>query len=237
MNKLAIAATQSDSTDQARLTHLGRQSAILLHEISNPLTSALIHLEQLQASNPASVNLKHLKSSLIRLQRYVETAKGQLKTSQSNKPFRVNPQVSEIKRLVRPIALAHYVKVTFSDIDNCSLKGDRLKFQQILVNLIINAIEAYPFSQQLTADRYVKIDFKQLNQLLIIEVKDQAGGIDESSLNHIFEPLFTTKTSPSSGLGMGLFIVKHYLETYFEGSISVNSSTKGTCFKLKFRLM
>jgi signal transduction histidine kinase len=220
------------SEDNQRLAELGRLSASLLHEISNPLSVALLHLDQV--GDQSSHNIKHIRRSLNRLTRYVNAARGQITNDIGSRSFLVNGQIREVKRLVIPVARASYVKLKVSKPPHLKLKGDALQFQQILVNLIINAIEAYPTTDHIDKSRLVSVEFSYTKNFLTIKVSDRGSGIIVTQLARVFDPFYTTKSSSGHGLGLGLVIVKSYVEKGFNGNISVKSSAKqGTSFSIK----
>jgi len=90
---------------------------------------------------------------------------------------------------------------------------------QVLLNIINNAKDALLKVDTL---RYIFIDTKQLNDDIIIEIYDSAGGIDENIIDKIFEPYFTTKEK-SQGTGIGLYMSKNIIETSLNAKISVEN--------------
>jgi ligand-binding sensor domain-containing protein/two-component sensor histidine kinase len=100
------------------------------------------------------------------------------------------------------------------------------KFQQVVMNLCLNAVQA------ITGEGEIKISLYKdhLNQI-ILEVSDTGSGIEKEVLNKIFDPLFTTK-EPGKGTGLGLFVVKRFVDEQ-KGRIEVLSQPgEGTTFKL-----
>jgi signal transduction histidine kinase len=218
-----------------RFIELGRLSASLLHEISNPLTAALIQLEQVNEHEP--LNTRAVKNSLVRLSLYVNAARQQLSNQTQLKRFSANHQIREVKRLVVPLARSNQVKLRVSMPLPIKLWGDHVKFQQILVNLIVNAIEAYPKNTNQKLKRRVDIRLDCYNNCALITVTDYAGIITRHNLSKIYQPFYSTKASRKQGLGLGLYIVKHYIESDFKGSIKVTSSRhSGTRFVIKLPL-
>ncbi len=110
--------------------------------------------------------------------------------------------------------------------------GDALRFQQILNNLISNAIKFTPPMGQID----VLCEIVE-NEYLVIMVKDTGAGIPVENLDQIFDPFFLgdDKTvTPQRGTGLGLFLVKSFVD-FHDGTVSVDSELgKGTCFTLKF---
>lgn len=109
------------------------------------------------------------------------------------------------------------------------LKGSSIKFQQVLMNLYINAIQAMGDAGKL------KISMQKMQQeggrSIRIDVEDTGPGMEKKTLDKIFDPLFTTKET-GEGTGLGLFVVKHIIDEY-QGSIEVASEKgKGTVFRV-----
>jgi ligand-binding sensor domain-containing protein/signal transduction histidine kinase len=104
------------------------------------------------------------------------------------------------------------------------------KFQQAVMNLCLNAVQAMPGEGKLNIRLYKAKDRE--NQV-ILEVSDTGIGIEKGNLGKIFDPLFTTK-EPGKGTGLGLFVVKQIVDEY-KGKIEVRSKPgEGTTFKISF---
>ena len=208
---------------------LGRLSASLLHEISSPLTAALLYLDQ--ADDTGSVNVRHIRRSLNSLRSYVEAARQQLRHQNDQvSSFCIHPQIEQVKRLVLPLARAEGVTLVFEDEFHYQLRGSPVKFQQILANLIINALDAYDN----TIDglmKPIRVQISGSSNSLCMKVIDWGKGIKAGHLPLLFEPFFSTKSVGQKGLGIGLTIVKEHVTRDFQGSIRVSSSPRsGTRF-------
>ncbi len=104
------------------------------------------------------------------------------------------------------------------------------RFQQLVMNLCINAVQAMSGGGVLTIT-LEQLDDKE--QTIVITVSDTGGGIPEDIAGQIFEPLFTTKEQ-GKGTGLGLFVVKQIVEE-FKGRIEVDSRPgQGTTFRITF---
>ena len=234
-----IGSLKNRSSDHAsqelhRLAELGRVSASLLHEIGNPLTSALLHIEKYADKN--SPSLQEVRRSIKRIYTYVEAARQQARSESRQASFGICAQVAQVKRLVQPLARKAGVKLIINDLPGCRLYGDRVKFQQILANLIINAIEAYERDEACSIEKIVKVEITA-GQKLTIKVHDHGSGIAVSDIKRIFEPFFTTKSLSGHGLGIGLELVKQYVDHDFKGSLYVHSSRRrGTQFIINLPL-
>lgn len=232
INPSSSVETEARPEELQRFIELGRLSASLLHEISSPLTAALIHLEDV--NDQKSLSVRAIRRSLVRVSRYVNAARKQLRNQGELTIFSLDSQVRDIKRLVLPLAKVKHVKLDFSLTPKAKLRGDPIKFQQILVNLIVNAIEAYDLSQTQTANLRVRVVISDQLKYIQLVVIDWGEGISQAQLPRLFDPFYSTKSGEDKGLGLGLVIVKQCVKDSFNGSINVTSSARnGTCFTIK----
>jgi len=136
-----------------------------------------------------------------------------------------------------PLAKRQQVKVAIEASDSSKLYGDPVKFVQLVTNLVVNAIDAYPTAARQTEKRLVQIQVAKRSPWLEIRVSDNGKGITAAQLPHLFEPFYTTKTGRKRGLGIGLAMVKQYVEIDFHGSTEVSTlPSKGTQFLVRLRL-
>jgi len=134
--------------------------------------------------------------------------------------------VVKIVKLALDIFNEDYIVFT-SDAEEIIAKFDRTQLIRVVTNLVKNAIQA------ISSDKIPKIviNVGHSNGDVIITVADNGSGIEEENKNRVFEPKFTTKTS---GMGLGLAMVKNIVETY-KGDISfVTEKDMGTTFKVIF---
>lgn len=218
-----------------KFAELGRLSATLLHEISNPLTAAILHLEQ--HHDQSSLNIRQAKRNIQLLHRYVDAARQQVRLESQPINFYVRPQLSQIRRVLTPMARRRGVRLRFTLDANYRIFGDPVKFQQIVSNLISNAVDSYRTLPVQLKSRDVLISITSKQHWIVIKVVDNGVGIEPDEIIYVFEPFFSTKIKKGHGLGIGLTAVKQYIENDFHGSISVKSSPKkGTSFIAKLRV-
>ncbi len=214
-----------------RFAELGRLSASLLHEISNPLAAALLNLE---LGDQKSLAVRRARRDIQLLRRYVEAARQQVRQQSQPTSFRIRPQLGQLKHVVKPLASQAGVRLDIETAPGCRLHGDPVKFQQLVTNLVINAIEAYGESHAGKATPLVRVALTCDGDWLTVQVTDWGKGIEAEALAHIFDAFYTTKGRVGHGLGIGLAIVKHYVTVDFGGSIKVGSSSRrGTRFTVK----
>lgn len=218
-----------------RFAEFGRLSANLLHEVANPLTAASLNLELLD--DKQSELVKQARKNLQQLERYVTAARKQLKTESEPTLFNARSEINQSLRLLQPIAHKAGVKLeVVNDTQNVRLFGDPVKFSQVFTNVIANAVDAYENSETAAPSRKVNVQIIQIEDFLEVTVKDWGKGIAGTQLEHIFEAFYTTKNA-GRGMGIGLALVKQFVEQDFGGSITVTSNKNtGTIFTLRFSL-
>lgn len=104
------------------------------------------------------------------------------------------------------------------------------EFIQVVLNLIKNAKDV--LVQNKIQNPIISISSTAVDEKLIVEVKDNGGGVDEKIIDEIFKPYFTTKDK-NSGTGLGLYMSKMIIEEHLGGNLSVENKDGGACFKIE----
>ncbi|RXJ79460.1 PAS domain-containing sensor histidine kinase [Arcobacter sp. F2176] len=107
-----------------------------------------------------------------------------------------------------------------NEIDNIDIINDKNALIQVLINLFNNSKDA--FIENNLSNRLIFIKTNIKDNKLIIEIKDNAGGVNESIINKIFEPYFTTKDK-SLGTGIGLYMSEEIVVKHMQGEINVEN--------------
>ena len=202
------------------------------HEIKNPLTPMRLSVQSFQSKFDPND-----KQILTKVNEYSKTLIQQIDTmskiAEAFSSFAKMPaQNLELLDLEEVIDYAIDIfpnsYVTFLKPDKkIKMQFDRDHLNRIITNLLKNSVQSIPDSR----DPKIKVKLYQNNDIVYIEVEDNGAGIDEVISQKIFEPKFTTKTS---GMGLGLPMVKNIIEVY-QGSISFQTNiNKGTIFKISF---
>ncbi|HAI17528.1 MAG: two-component sensor histidine kinase [Xanthomarina sp.] len=203
------------------------------HEIKNPLTPMRLTVQSFQRKFDPNDEHIHQK-----VEEYSKTLIQQIDTMSSiasafsnfaKMPAQQNEMLNvvEITRLALDIFSEDYI-VFKSDRKDIKAKFDRTQLIRVITNLVKNGIQAIPNEQE---DKRIVVRVSEENNHVVIEVSDNGIGISEENSQKIFEPKFTTK---SSGMGLGLGMVKNIVETY-HGSITFTSQkNEGTVFKVIF---
>ena len=206
------------------------------HEIKNPLTPMRLTVQSFQRKFDANdPNLKQ------KINDYSETLIQQIDTMSSvasafsnfaSMPAQQNETVNvvDVIELTMEIFNEEYVHFKAEQAVIIS-KIDRTQLIRIITNLVKNAIQAFSEDQQ---NKAVCVNVKKMANTIIVTVADNGMGIAKEDFNRIFEPKFTTK---SSGMGLGLGIIKNIIENY-KGTITLESQLgKGTTFTVSLPII
>lgn len=216
----ALRIAQADLARVSRATTVGQLTASIAHEINQPLMSIV--------SN-AGASLRWLDRSPMQL----ENARAGLRDIVSEGQ-RAGDMIQSLQRLTRNTeavferinlnaAIRHILAISRSEIErrevaltldltqeNLYVTGDSVQLQQVLLNLVINAVEA--MSEMTTRPRVLSISSFGLNDKTIaVTVEDTGEGIAADATERVFEAFYTTK---KNGMGMGLAICRSIIETH-----------------------
>lgn len=206
------------------------------HEIKNPLTPMRLTVQSfLRKYDPNDLHsqqkLKDYSDTLIQ-QIDTMSAVASAFSNFASMPAQQNEtlNVVQIVDLALDIFNEDYIEFSYNE-DEIITKIDRTQLIRIITNLVKNAIQSIPEYQ---ANKAVKVRVYKQGSTVLISVQDNGVGIEKENQQHIFEPKFTTKTS---GMGLGLGIIKNIIENY-KGSISFETEpNKGTVFTVSLPIV
>ena len=225
-----------DLTHVGRVSTLGELTASLAHELNQPLTAILSNAEAAQdllESN--AVNLEEIREILAdiveddkRAGEVIHRLRGLLrKDSLDFTSLDVGETVSEVARLVSGDAALRNVSIRLelaSDLPPA--RGDRVQLQQVVLNLVLNGLDAMRDSA--AGDRTLVLrTARQGPHAVCVTVRDSGTGIDAAHLAHIFDAFYTTKPD---GLGMGLAIARSIVEAHGGELVAVSNAEGGATF-------
>lgn len=203
----------------AELVETGLNSRIILHDISNHLTSLSLCVEQLQERTEKTRKQIEYISGVLKKHLY----------RPANRTLLVHKEIRSVCRGFQSQLERRDIDLKINVQSNVRLRGDKKAFIHIVTNLLSNAADSFaavPWRE----DRKIIVSTSSSRGTFFISVKDNGGGITPENIDHIFEEHFTTK---KTGHGIGLFVVKQYIEEIFGGTIQVHSSSAGTEFVVK----
>ncbi len=150
----------------------------------------------------------------------IEDFKDYFKPDKEKSIFLIEKPIKKTFRLL--LSQSNIKKITFiKDIHTLKIEGYERELLQVLLNILNNAIDAFAED---TKNKYIFVSAYEKNQNAIIEIKDNAGGIEKDLLKRIFEPYFTTKHK-SQGTGLGLYISQEIISRHMNGKIEAKNTS------------
>jgi two-component system, NtrC family, sensor kinase len=225
-----LVAVQTQMAQSEKLASIGRLAAGVAHEINNPLagvlTFSMLALEDCDDDHPMKQSLEVIVKQTLRCR---ETVKGLLdfarQSSATPTLIDVNSIVDKTLQLLENQAIFQNIQsVRKFDTNLPQVLLDAGELQQVIINIVINAVDAMEENGKLT----IETSQSRQTQEILIRISDTGKGIPDSVLPLIFEPFFTTK-KVGKGTGLGLAIV-HGIVTRAGGKMEVASSSKGATF-------
>jgi two-component system NtrC family sensor kinase len=216
-----------------KLASLGRMAAGVAHEINNPLTGVVTFAHLLKKRFPAdSTEAEDLNVIIEQSDRCSKIIKNLLTFARATPSDKGEVSVHDLLKrtvfMVKNQEKFHHIKFNMNLEDSHPVVyGDATQFQQIFLNMFINAADAMNGRGNITvATRNAQEDNKNFIE---IEFTDEGCGISEENMPKLFEPFFTTKPV-GKGTGLGLS-VSHGIVKHLGGHLKVKSADgKGTSF-------
>ena len=219
----ALHKTQMELAHVARVATLGELAASIAHEVNQPLaaivTNGEVGLQWLNHEVPDLAEVREAVGSMIsngrRASEIIHRLRALSRKTETHKvAVDINDAISEVIPLVQQEVLAHRVLLRLDLAPALpAVLGDRVQLQQVIINLIVNGMEAMaPVSGR--RDLGVRSRLDESGQV-VVAVEDSGVGIDPENAQRLFNAFFTTKPS---GMGMGLSICRSIIENH-EGKL------------------
>jgi PAS domain S-box-containing protein len=215
----AFREVQLELAHANRVATTGQLTASITHEVNQPITAAVTYAlaaqRWLSAEPPnfreVDAALSHIVKEGNRAGEVVGRIRGLIKKAPARKDaVAINDAILEVIALTRTEAANNSVSVRTQLAEGLPrVQGDRVQLQQVLVNLIINAIEAmHDVGEE---ERELLISTRNEPDGVSVEVRDSGPGFTPVALERVFEAFYTTK---SGGLGLGLSICQSIIEAH-----------------------
>lgn len=215
-----LVETHKRLVTQERINALGRAAAQVAHEVKNPLAGLLLYSLHLKSKaenfseseiylvDKIVDTINHLNSRVVQILDFARPVN--LKVRSEN----LNVIINDVLDLAQPQITANKVEVQFSlDQQPVYVSVDQSSMRGVLLNLMLNAIEAMP------AGGTLSIAVNQIDDTVRLELTDTGRGIGDEEAGKIFEPFYTTK---AQGLGLGMPYAKKVIDQH-GGKISLSS--------------
>jgi PAS domain S-box-containing protein len=237
----ALQKTQSQLAYVTRVTTLNEMVASIAHEVNQPLSAIITNAEAgLRWLSKDGASLDEVRSALQRIIADADRASaiihGIRELSKKVDPvftsLNINDVVSEVVTLMGHEAVSHDVSIyTNLARDSLLARGDRVQLQQVLINLMMNGMEAMN-AISTRPRRLVISTARDEPGNICVAVRDSGFGLDPNNSNRLFEAFFSSKPQ---GMGMGLAICRSIIEAH-EGKIwAASNEDHGATFQISLK--
>ena len=225
---LEVKALETEVLHRERLSAMGNMAATVAHEIRNPLNAISMGLQRLRVEFQPTEDrdqYSHLTALMLGEARRLNTIVEQFLSLA--RPIEIKAEVFPLPEVLKELAAledsdakrSHVQIQVVAAPDLPPLKADPGHLTQVLLNLMLNGLQAMPHGGTLT------LEAKTTSKNFLIAVTDTGTGIAPENLSRIFEPYFTTK---AQGSGLGLAISRRIIEAH-GGTITVSNQASGGC--------
>jgi signal transduction histidine kinase len=228
----------------AELAHVNRYSAAgelttsIAHELNQPLGSILTNAEtaelMLKSSSPNLDEVKEILADIRRDDQRASEVIRRLRSVLKRTPFEVrdidlDETARDVIGFVRALAEGRHIALIYVPAaTGLHIRGDPVQLQQVILNLIINAMDA--ISETQAKEREVSVWASLSGAYAEIRIGDTGPGIAVDDLKNVFNPFFTTKPQ---GMGMGLAIARTIIEAHHGTIVAENRPSGGALFTIK----
>jgi signal transduction histidine kinase len=233
----ALQKAQTELAHVTRVMTLGELTASIAHEVNQPLAAIVTNGNAtLRWLGGATPNLSEARQAVERIIKDSYRASAVIsrirtlvkKTPPRNDLVNLNEVIVEVFALAQSEARRNRVSLKQQLTNDLPLvRGDRVQLQQVILNLIVNGLEAIAKSKNSARELIVSSEQNEENKVTIA-VSDSGEGLDAANLDHVFDAFFTTKPD---GMGMGLAISRTIIEAHGGRLWATSNSPRGAVFQ------
>jgi C4-dicarboxylate-specific signal transduction histidine kinase len=219
-----------------RVTTVGGMTTAIAHELNQPLAAILANAQAgerfLAAGEPPLDEIREILQDVVgdtrRAGEVIQRLRSLLRKDEPRMlPLDLNQTIWELAALTRTDAILRNVAI---ELDLAAelppVRGDRVQLQQVLLNLVLNGLDA--MGARADGGR-IRVQTVRIQNTVLVSVQDEGPGIPADKLPHIFEPFYTTKPT---GMGLGLAISRSIVEAHGGRLWAVNNPGSGATFQL-----
>jgi signal transduction histidine kinase len=216
----ALREAQTELARVNRVTMMGQLAASIAHEVNQPVAAAVTNahaaLRWLDAEPPDLEETRLAVAGIVkdgyRVGEIVNRIRGLVKGEPSrNEWLDINEPILEVIALTRTEVERNGVSLRTRLAEGLPpVQGDRIELQQVMLNLIVNAVEAMRGAKDGARDLLISTG-KDASNAILVDVRDSGSGLDPKALDRLFDAFYTSK---ANGMGMGLSICRSIIEAH-----------------------
>lgn len=214
---------------QSKMAAIGTMIANIAHQWRQPLSLISTAATGMRLKKEINAledkefysNLDYINDSTQYLSKTIDDFRNFFSTNKEKTNISVNSAFEEALKIISVQFVNNNIKI-IKNIDKHIIHGIQNEFTQVIINVLNNSRDE--LIKNNPEEKVIYIESKTDNEKVSIEIKDNAGGIDEDIIEHLFEPYFTTKHK-SQGTGIGLYMSQEIIVKHFDGTIEMSNTT------------
>ncbi|MEA2098799.1 MAG: ATP-binding protein [Campylobacterota bacterium] len=223
---------------QSKLAQMGDMVSMIAHQWRQPLnaiSASSINLSLLSSmgmleDTKVQEDSEFVQNQCQKMSATIDTFINFVKPSKESKEFNFKHTIDSIMDIMGAQLANHNIEVSIESIDeNLSMIGHEDLLEQVIINILANARDA--FEDISIENKSIKIKIDSKGNIPIITIEDNAGGIPKNIADKIFNPYFTTKEQ-GKGTGLGLYMSKDIMKKSFAGDLKLENVEGGSCFTI-----
>ena len=225
--------SSSEGMRLAKLATMGEMMANITHQWKQPLNElSLILYKMKKLANSEEGEFVGAYERAMQIIKYMADTTDDfssfLNTNTLSQEFSLADTARASIQIVKGVMKKEGVHIELEVLADSKICGHKNRLMQVIINLLNNAKDALNLKK--IEDKNIKISIDSDDKFAYISVQDNGGGIDESVMDKIFKPYFSTKNNKS--MGIGLYMSKQIVEQ-FNAEITASNSDGGACFSIK----
>jgi signal transduction histidine kinase len=228
---------------QSRMALMGELLSMIAHQWRQPLNVLSIVISKMKLDiSMGEIDLKEFKKDIFKIEELIQHLSNTI--DDFRKFYRNEEEIKHVSLEEIITQMLNIAKASFEDKNikiiteiNCEYRLEIYpnELKQVLLNLIRNAEDILIERKTENPSIYIKGFYDSRKKLCIIEVRDNGGGIDETILDKIFNPYFTTKDE-RNGTGLGLYMSKQIVEERLNGKLFAFNDDDGAVFRIELKV-
>ncbi|MDX4028652.1 sensor histidine kinase [Aliarcobacter skirrowii] len=220
---------------QNKLASMGEMINNIAHQWRQPLAHlSFINMNLELAINDKNIDKKFIKNKLKEsnlkiafMSNTIDIFKDFYKINRKKESFLISCEVQKAIDIMKPIFDKNSIFISFEIKNDKQLTSYENEYSQVVLNILTNSKDILICRN--IKEAKIKITLEVVDNISKLSIIDNAGGIENKNINHIFEPYFTTK---EKGSGIGLYMSKMIIENHFKGTIEAKNMPSGACFSI-----
>ncbi|MCD4758484.1 MAG: FIST C-terminal domain-containing protein [Arcobacteraceae bacterium] len=222
---------------QSRNAAMGEMLNMIAHQWRQPLNTISMTANNILIEKELEClddeNLVEYINSIIKesseLSEIIDNFRNYFSPTKEKEEIAITTIIKETLGIINSNLKDNNIELIIQNKSDSTIYTHKQELMQVLLNLINNSKDAFISNEK--EKRVIIISTKNENETIIIDLCDNAGGIDSNIINEIFNPYFTTKND-LNGTGLGLYMCKIVIEKYMNGKLSVENMKDGVCFTI-----